>query len=284
MTRRWPLNIVMWKKNDGVLDPQKSDFHEVGDDFNKCRDLVCAKLNNEGFEAGMIGTDITTIPEEAARNGHKAEDMLPHHIELHYRAWDDAYRGRIVIGGLESREAMAEYVAELQKQYELKVFTANELYALRPINHVDNPDANIETRGYLGHLERWLQEENICLHDFRAWDKIEEAGLIKIKYLVNEYMGSDESFEIATVWFASNPIAVVTHTGEDNPSRYITDIAGWYKMVAYLRSFMEPEEEDKPTVVDADKPLYWLTEPDNYHTLHDFYDVKTQTKKEKITA
>jgi len=169
--------------------------------------------------------------------------------------------------------AMDKHANELKAQYTKKVFTPNELYALKPL-----------TEGYIGldRLEKWLGEEEICLHGDRRWEEIETAGLVKLKYLVNEYMGSDESFEIATVWFASNPVAVVTHSGEDNNDRYITDVEGFYKMVAYIRSFMVPEEDEKPKRVDPHKPLYWLTELDGYHTIHDFYDMEQQKKIEKV--
>ncbi len=272
MSSRWPLNILMWKDASKVdiNNPTSADFIEIHDDFEKARNLICGKLKNEGFAAGIMFAS-TRDEAQVKRDGFVAQ---PEHIELHYRAWDDPYRGRIVTGGLDSKEAMDKYAADLRDGYENKVFTPNELYALEPIR--------LPYNGYLGNIEKWLKEENICLHDFNAWDKIKEEGRLDIRYLVDENMGSDESFEIGSLWFDGKPLAVVTHSGEDNSDRYITDVVGWYAMIAYLRTFMVPEEEDKPTVIDADKPLYWLTELDGYHTLHDFYDVETQTKKEKV--
>src|SRR5579863_2696363 len=270
MSSRWPLTILMWKDASkvDVLSPTSADFFEIHDDFEKARNLICLKLKKDGLHGAVMFSD-TKDEAQVKRDGFVAQ---PERVELYYQAWDDPYRGRIVAGGLESKAKMDEYAAELKAQYTKKVFTPNELYALNPIN---------QHYAGLDRLEKWLSEENICLHDYKKWEEIEKAGLVNLKFLADEYMGSDESFEIATVWFASNPIAVVTHNGEDNSDRYITDIEGFYKMVTYLRSFMVPEEEDKPTVLDADKPLHWLTELDGYHTLHDFYDVERQEKREK---
>jgi hypothetical protein len=276
MASRWPLNVWLWKEgewNGGLGGSTAPSFTRTIDDFEEARNFICTKLKNEGYFAGMMWCDAQASPEEARRSGHKLEDLQPQRIELHYRAFDDASRGRIVCGGLSSTKEANEYVAELQAQYAKKVFTPNELYALKPIN-----------QHYAGidRLEKWLGEEEICLHDYKKWEEIETAGLVKLKYLVDEPMGSDESFEIATVWFASNPIAVVTHTGEDNNDRYITNVENFYKMVTYLRSFMVPEEDEKPTMVDPNKPLHWLTELDGYHTIHDYYDVERQEKIEKV--
>jgi len=278
MATRWPLNIWLWKEgewNGGLGGSTAPSFTRTIDDFEEARNFICAKLKNEGYFAGMMWCDAQASPEEARRSGHRLEDLQPQRIELHYRAWDDPFRGRIVAGGLSSTKEANEYVAELQAQYAKKVFTPNELYALKPI-----------TDGFsrIDRLEKWLGEEEICLHDYKRWEEIEQAGLIKLKYLVDEYMGSDESFEIATVWFASNPLAVVTHTGEDNNDRYITDVENFYKMVTYLRSFMVPEEDEKPRMGDPNKPLHWLTELDGYHTIHDYYDVDRQEKIEKVKA
>ena len=273
MASRWPLNIWLWKPDEDRTRMGLVNF--TMDDFDQARNFICAKLKNEGFTAGLMWTDAQASPAEAARSGHRLKDLQPQRIELHYRAFDDDFRGRIVCGGLCSAKEADAYVAELKAQYAKKVFTPNQLYALKPI-----------TDGFsrIDRLEKWLGEEEICLHDYQKWEEIEKAGLVKLKYLVDEYMGSDESFEIATVWFASNPIAVVTHTGEDNNDRYITDIEGFYKMVTYLRSFMVPEEDEKPKMVDPNKPLHWLTELDGYHTIHDYYDVERQEKIKKVKA
>jgi hypothetical protein len=261
MTSRWPLNIWLWKNEAGSLVPgcKLADFTTTMNNFDEARRLICDKLNHEDYACGVIWA----LPEET--EGER--------IELHYRAFDDPFRGRIVTGGMCTAKEADEFVAELKKEYKKRVFTPNELYALKPIDS-----------GCLEWLEKWLSEENICLHNYEMWDQIEKTGLVKLRYLANEVMGSDESFEVATIWFASNPIAVVTHTGEDNNDRYITDVEGWYKMIVYLRSFMVPDEEEKPTMVDPNKPLHWLTEPDGYHTLHDFYDVERQEKKAKVLA
>jgi hypothetical protein len=271
MASRWPLNIWLWKEgewNGGLGGSTAPSLTKTMDDFEKARNFICTNLKN-GYFAGLMWADAKD-EEYSKRHGFQPQ---PERIELHYRAWDDPFRGRIVCGGLESTAAMNKYAAELQEQYTKKVFTPNELYALKPINgHYAGIDR----------LEKWLGEEEICLHDYKKWEEIEKVGLVKLKFLVDEPMGSDESFEIATVWFASNPIAVVTHTGEDNNDRYITDVEGFYKMVTYLRSFMVPEEDEKPRMVDPNKPLYWLTELDGYHTIHDYYDVERQEKIEKV--
>jgi len=272
MATRWPLNICLWKNYEGIEEP---DFTHIMDDFEKARDFICGKLKS-GYTAGLmwaLAEDDAVGARQKAMEGRATEP--PQRIDLHYRAFDDPYRGRIVCGGLSSTKEADEYVAKLKAQYAKKVFTPNELYALKPI-----------TDGYvcLERLEKWLGEENICLHSYKTWEEIEKVGLVKLKYLVSEVMGSDESFEIATVWFASNPIAVVTHSGEDNNDRYITNINGWYKMVTYLRSFEPVPEGEKPTIADPNKPLHWLTELDGYHTLHDFYDVERQEKIEKAKA
>jgi hypothetical protein len=204
-TSRWPLNIWLWKNEAGTLVPGNTlvDFTTTMNNFDEARRLICDKLNHEGYACGVIWTDATASPEEAYRSGHRLEDMQSQRIELHYRAFDDPFRGRIVTGGMCTAKEADEFVVELKKEYKKRVLTPNELYALKSIDG-----------GCIEWIEKWLSEENVSL-DYRVWEHIEKTGLVKLRYLANEVMGSDESFEIATVWFASNPVAVVTHTGED---------------------------------------------------------------------
>src|SRR5271167_2013128 len=183
MSSRWPLNILMWKDASkvDVNNPTSADFLEIHDDFEKARNLICDKLKNDGFAAGVMTAD-TRDEAYKAKHGFYGQ---PEHIELHYRAWDDSYRGRIVTGGLESKASMDQYERELREQYKKKVFTPNELYALTPINRNHDPEATTHYRGYMGHIEQWLKEENLCFHSFDTWDKIEEDDRVQLRILVN---------------------------------------------------------------------------------------------------
>jgi len=269
---RWPLNIWLWKPDEDRTVMGLVNF--TMNDFDQARNFICGKLQKEGYDAGLMwcfAEDTLQGARQKSMEGRITEP--PQRIELHYRAFDDPYRGRIVTGGSYTAAEADKHVRELKEQYAKKVFTPNELYGLKPIEGYDSPER----------LEKWLREEAIDLN-YKVWEHIEKTGLVKLKFLVSEPMGSDESFEIATVWFAGNPVAVVTHSGEDNSARYITDTNSWYKMITYIRSFVVPEEDEKPTVVDPNKPLYWLTELDGYHSIHDYYDVERMKKIEKVKA
>src|SRR5271166_643820 len=161
MSSRWPLNILMWKDASkvDVNNPTSADFLEIHDDFEKARNLICGKLKNEGFAAGVMTAD-TRDEAYKAKHGFYGQ---PEHIELHYRAWDDPYRGRIVAGGLDSVAEMDKHANELKVQYTKKVFTPNELYAMKPIN---------QHYAGLDRLEKWLGEEQVCLHDYKKWEEI----------------------------------------------------------------------------------------------------------------
>ncbi len=130
MTSRWPLNIWLWKSEAGTPVPgdKLADFTTTMNNFDEARLLICDKLNHGGYACGVMWA----LPEET--EGQR--------IELHYRAFDDPFRGRIVTGGMCTKEEADEYVAALKEEYRKRVLTPNELYALKPFEEFKQFVAN----------------------------------------------------------------------------------------------------------------------------------------------
>lgn len=230
--------------------------------FDAARDFILKELREGKADKAVM---MATNPSESAI------------IELHYRAFTDPMRGRTVLGGVATAEDADKYMQEVQESYARKVFSPRELFELKGIDKYP--------AGSLFGLEKYLREDNIDLN-YSTWEKIEAEGRIEMRFLVSEDMGSDETLEIATVRFipeeiARVPVLICTHAGEDEAMRYIVNADAFARMISYLRSFAEREEDQQPYVTDMDTPLPALTEFCGY-TIHDYYDVDNQVGKERV--
>jgi len=228
--------------------------------FDDARDFILKELREGRADKGIM---LAEVPGD------------PTPTELHYRAFTDPMRGRTVLGGVCTAEDADQYMAEVKAAYVRPVFSPRELFEMKGIDKYP--------AGSLLGLEKYLCEDGIDL-PYDAWEKIETEGRIDMRFLVSEDMGSDETLEIATVRFIPEeisriPVMICTHCGEDEADRYIVNADAFARMVSYLRSFMEREEDQKPYVTDMDKKLPVLTEFGGY-TIHDWYDTEKQQRKE----
>ena len=254
-TETYPLTAQLQKTGQ--------DWYSVHgfEKFDAARDFIVKELREDKADKGIM---LATSPDGTQ-------------IELHYRAFTDKMRGRTVLGGVCTADDADKYVAEVQESYARKVFTPRELFELKGIDKYP--------AGSLFGLEKYLREDGIDLN-YQTWEKIEAEGRIDMRFLVSEDMGSDETLEIATVRFipetiARIPVLICTHAGEDEAMRYIVNADAFARMISYLRSFAEREEDQKPYVTDMDTPLPALTEFCGY-TIHDYYDVDNQVGKERV--
>ena len=248
----YPLTAQLYK--DGQAWNTVHGFEK----FDQARDFILKELREGKADKAVMSA---SAPNES--------------VELHYRAFDDPQRGRIVLGGVATAKDADDYMRETQEAYARKVFTPRELFALKGIDKYP--------AGSLFGLEKYLREDGIDL-GYEAWEKVEAEGRIEMRFLVSEDMGSDELLEIATVRFIPEeitryPVLICTHAGEDEVMRYVVNADAFARMISYLRSFMEREEDQQPYVTDMDKPLPALTEFCGY-TIHDWYDVDKQQFKE----
>jgi len=190
-------------------------------------------------------------------------------IALYYRAFTDEHRGRIVCSGINEAE-----LAESYQNYKLfcaqKVFTPAELYALKPAR-VDSADwhtINVHLSAEVSYFDM-------------DHDAAEAAKRMETRTLVDHDYDGRRGWTLQTVWFDGMPVMVVNSSGRDGDEyhdRWITDLAAFGKMVAWLRTFTPPEELG---YAEADAKIPAMTEFYN-HTIHDYYDVERQEPRKKV--
>lgn len=253
-TESYPLTVTLQKTGQ--------DWYSVHgfEKFDLARDFILKELREHKADRAIMSA---TSPGDNAI------------VELHYRAFDDPQRGRTVLGGVATAEDADQYMKEVRESYARKVFSPSELFELKGIDKYP--------AGSLFGLEKYLREDGIDLN-YQTWEKIEAEGRIDMRFLVSEDMGSDETLEIATVRFIPEeitryPVLICTHAGEDEAMRYIVNADAFARMISYLRSFADREEDQQPYVTDMDASLPALTEFNGY-TIHDWYDVEKQKARE----
>lgn len=189
---------------------------------------------------------------------------------LFYGTFMDPIRGRQYSGGVESMEELMAYMEKDRQACSLQVFTPRELYALAPIPHhspLDSYDLQALVRLYLPEVQEYDTD----------FDAVLAQNAIDIRYLANVCFDGRRTWTLATVWYKHSPVMVITSSGRDGDEyheRYVTDSVVFHQL---LYCFWI--HQTGPAVIDANVPLAELTEFYNA-TLHDFYDVESQTKKE----
>jgi hypothetical protein len=192
-------------------------------------------------------------------------------LELHYRAFTDQYRGRIVVSGVDLADLDANY-RKTRKFCDQKVFSPAELYALKPVR---------TDYGSWHTVNVHFAEDGVNNFDINM-DAVEETQRMDTRTLVDHDYDGRRGWTLQTVWFDDKPVMVVTSGGRDGDEyhdRWITDPDQFAKLVTFLRSFTT-EESEAAAFVKADKKIPAMTEFYG-HTIHDYYDVEAQEPKNR---
>src|SRR5271156_3201818 len=147
------------------------------------------------------------------------------------RAFTDEFRGRLIVSGVDEAERDASFAA--QKAFcTKKVFTPTELYALKAAR-VDSADwhtINVHLSGEVSYFD--------MDHDAAV-----AANRMETRTLVDHDYDGRRGWTLQTVWFDKQPVMVVNSAGRDGDEyheRWITDMAAFGKMIAWLRTFTPP--------------------------------------------
>ena len=198
-------------------------------------------------------------------------------LSILFRAFNDQYRGRIIVSGVD--EAELEHMYTEQKAFcEQKVFTPAELYALKPMLNPHSGEPRVDY-GSWHTLSVHLANE-VDRYDLDS-DAIEAAKRFETRTLVDHDYDGRRGWTLQTVWFDGKPVMVVNSSGRDGDEyhdRWITDGKTFAEMVSWLRTFL-PESEDTG-FVEASKPIPAMTEFYG-HTIHDYYDVERQESRNR---
>lgn len=189
-------------------------------------------------------------------------------LTLLYRAFDDPFRGRQIVSGLDEQK-LAESYDSRKRECSLRVFTPAELYALKPVS-VD-----------------YASYSTVSVHltdDFNYyWDidlgKVADTKRMETRTLVDHDYDGRRGWTLQTVWFDSKPVMVVNSSGRDGDEyheRWITDGAAFHALVSFLKSFLP--EGPSEGFVEASAKIPAMTEFYG-HTIHDYYDVDAQEPK-----
>lgn len=216
-----------------------------GDDPERLRHALMEKLGDKEF-------------------GKLVRSRPGYEFVLWYRAFDDQFRGRQIVGGTSEEELTAAVEARKQ-ECSLKVFSPAELYALKPASVSYDPWRVVDV-----HLRN-----EISPYDFDN-DAVEATNRVETRTLVDLCYDGRRTWTLQTVWFDDKPVMVVTSSGRDGDEyhdRWITDGAAFHDLVRFLHSFVK---EDAPTdFVEASAKIPAMTEFYG-HTIHDYYDSETQ--------
>jgi hypothetical protein len=192
-------------------------------------------------------------------------------LELHYRAFTDQYRGRVIVSGVDLADLDTNY-QQTRKYCAQKVFSPAELYVLKP-TRIDY--------GSWHTISTHFQEDNFSYFDVDT-DAIEQTQRMETRTLVDHCSDGRRTWTLQTVWFDGKPVMVVNSSGRDGTEyseRWITDPEQFGKLLAFLKSFA-PEPEGLSGFVKADTKIPAMTEFYG-NTLHDYYDVEAQEPKKK---
>lgn len=182
------------------------------------------------------------------------------YIGLYYRAFTDPHRGRIIVGGA-SPEGTNKHFEKRKAECAQKVFSAQELYALKPIR--TEFDSYRVASNFIDDFDYYGFDSNTA----DAEKRLEVRDLA----YENEWM-------LSTVWFDGKPVMVISCSGKDceEKFRWITDGAVYAELMTWLQTFKE--RTDVTGFIKASDLLPSLTEFGG-RTLHDFYDVERQAPK-----
>lgn len=130
-----------------------------------------------------------------------------------------------------------------------------DLYALNPI----------EVGRELYGLDQLIPEVDHWHFDHNRNTRIE------IRYYATEDFDGERGWELASIWFDSQPIMITQRAGRglsDHYNRYVTDSHGYQKMVAYIMSLCDQE-----VVCDVVDPNEDIDRLDSFygHCLDEFF-------------
>lgn len=218
----------------------------------------------------MVGTVIQT--KEYAKIVRSPLDFSSQQSELvlYYRAFDDPWRGRQYVSGIDLDDLNEGYARRME-ECKKRCFAPSELYGMKPIS-VSYDSYHV--------LTVHLSAELSSYHNVSE-DKLLESKRFETRTLVDHSYDGRRTWTLQTVWFDNQPVMVVNSSGRDGDeydNRWITDGANFHNMVSYLNSLIERDEDSD--FVKADAVIPAMTEFYN-GTIHDFYDVVTQTPRNK---
>lgn len=187
-------------------------------------------------------------------------------VVLHYRAFTDEFRGRQIVGGVDEKDLDEHF--QYQKRYCAQpVYSAEQLYAMKPARVFNDLYHFVGT-----HLP---EIDNSDLNH----DEAEKTKRIELRQIGYDCPDGRRTWELDTVWFDGHPLMVVNSSGRDGDEyseRFITDGDTFGQMLRFLRNFVEGSTVTG--FVKADAVIPAMTEFYG-RTIHDFYDVVTQTPK-----
>lgn len=231
------------------------DSEPLRSDYDYVRNGLCHALEGEPkFEFGKLTIE---------RGGNE--------FELLFRAFDDEHRGRQIVAGTDAEDLEKSYALRCRDCAQ-KVFSPQELYALKPVRAVSG---SMLHHFIAVHLQGELDNYDL------DWDKLqaEQPPRLEVRYLADACPDGRRTWTLGTAWFDGKPFMVANSSGRDGDeyyNRWITDAGRFRSMVEYLSTFVpHPAATD---IVGPDKVIPGMTEFYSA-TLHDHYDVAQQAGK-----
>ena len=225
----------------------------VKEDFNSIQLKVQELLETKEF-----GKVIRRYPA--------GKEMSAGEIVLWYRAFTDEFRGRQIVGGVDEADLDKNF-KEHKTYCSQRVFSANELYAMKPSR------VFYDLYGFVGTHIQEINNWDLQHEDAEAKKRIE------IRQIAFDCPDGRRTWELDTIWFDGKPVMVVNSSGRDGDEyseRFITDGDSYAAMVRFLQEHVEGDTVTGFVKADAIIPA--MTEFYG-RTIHDFYDVVTQTPK-----
>jgi len=190
-------------------------------------------------------------------------------VALWYRAFDDEFRGRQIVGATDEPE-LVKFYAERKAYCAQPVYSATDLYNMKPSRVFYDLYHFVGT--HLPEIDGYALDH----------DSAEQTKRIELRQIAYDCPDGRRTWELDTVWFDGKPVMVVNSSGRDGDEyseRFISDGDTFSRMVQFLREFVEAETVTGYVKADAIIPA--MTEFYG-RTIHDFYDVVTQTAKKPL--
>jgi len=188
-------------------------------------------------------------------------------VVLVYRAFTDEFRGRQIVGSVDEAELDKQY--REQKAYcAQRVFSAADLYNMKPSRVFYDLYHFVGT--HVQEIDSFFDMDHAGA---------EATKRIEIRQLAYDCPDGRRTWELDTIWFDGKPVMVVNSSGRDGDEyseRFITDAEGFASMVRFLQEYVK--QDGITGFVKADAIIPAMTEFYG-RTIHDFYDVVTQTPK-----
>jgi hypothetical protein len=227
------------------------------DDFNKIEHTLMTALETKDW-----GKLVRYYPPQ------EYPPMPAGELALTYRTFTDPFRGRQIAAGTDLNEVNKRF-EEMKQFCTQRVFSPAELYALKPVR-IDSADWRTINVHLMNEVSYWDMDH----------DAAEAANRMETRTLVDHDYDGRRGWTLQTVWFDNVPVMVVNSSGRDGDEyhdRWITDLHAFGKMVAWLRTFVPPDDLG---YAEADAKIPAMTEFYN-HTIHEYYNVEAQEPKKK---